>query len=1221
MPGKLAKNLKIRAAHRLHARKILSSVDELLMDYDGSDTTKDKIKRITITLNDKLATLKTLDESILAAIDEGNLEPEIEESEEFRARIHGALVKLQKCENSHGKQESPQGSQGGSVPSSSSNGAKLPKLHIKRFAGDPKNWQTFWDLFSLAVHKNASLTNVDKFNYLRSLLDGPALNSITGLPLTELNYKEAIEILTDRFGNKQIIISSHMEALLKLQPVNAMSNVKGIRAVLDNLEIQVRGLQALGIDSAQYGALLIPIFMEKLPEELRLIVSREHKDNWELTSVIKAVKNEVEARERCGMNTSVEKKSPLKKSFNPGNESTASALLSGNRGELNCLFCKGNHRASECQVVTNIDERREILKKQGRCFNCLRRGGHLARNCDTKIQCFKCSGRHHLAVCNSSMADSNNIPAGATASPALHIGSGMHVFLQTAQVNVSIPGKELSHSLTVRAIFDTGAQRSYINQKVVNTLKLKTVRTERLKIATFGDQNQELEAVNLVELSLTKSGTDFKTTLNAFAVPHICNDLQGQDLEWVKGRYPSLRNIEFADVCPASNTMQIDLLIGSDYIWDFFDGKSVRGEESGQGGPVAVSTKFGWVLSGPVENLPREKLSSIQFSSTHVLRTESRVVDDTLQGDLDRLWDLDSVGIRDKDTVLEAFEKNLSFEDGKYLVHLPWKEQHGLLPDNFENCVARLSSQLKRLRKDPEILKEYDSIIQDQLQSGIIEQVDCAKRPDVGRVHYLPHHGVVRRDALTTKLRVVFDASSRPSSDSPSLNECLYSGPALTPTIFNVLLRFREKRIALVGDIEKAFLSVGVAEEDRDVLRFLWVDSLEEENPGLMLYRFCRVVFGVNASPFLLNATLKYHISQYEADPGLVQNLLNSFYVDDLVTGERGVEECLSLYQKVYVLLFTCCSVRAVHLKLATDLSVDVFIRCLRRFASRRGLPELIISDNAKTFKAADKILSKLFSYPRVKKFPASKRIDWRFNVDRAPWWGGFFERLIQNTKRCLRKTLRNAKLNYDELHTVLVEVEGTLNSRPLTYVSSDDPEELLTPSHLMYGRRILSLPEVTGNRQASLDHTMSSEDLPRRRKYLGLLLEHFWRRWSREYVTELRNLHRQKSRPRSSIAVSEGDVVTVFEDNLPRSQWKLGRVEQLIHGADDRVRAAVVKVISKSGRPVTMKRPVQRLFPLEIPVVTNDEQPREEQIIDGIRPPRRLAARNADYIRRLVDQ
>ena len=95
-----------------------------------------------------------------------------------------------------------------------------------------------------------------------------------------------------------------------------------------------------------------------------------------------------------------------------------------------------------------------------------------------------------------------------------------------------------------------------------------------------------------------------------------------------------------------------------------------------------------------------------------------------------------------------------------------------------------------------------------------------------------------------------------------------------------------------------------------------------------------------------------------------------------------------------------------------------------------------------------------------------------------------------------LWKTLRNARLNYDELRTVLVEVEGTLDSRPLTFISSDDPEEPLTPSHLMFGRRILSAPEVTGNRKASVDHTytVSSEDLPKRRKYLGLLLEHFWR-------------------------------------------------------------------------------------------------------------------------------
>lgn len=153
----------------------------------------------------------------------------------------------------------------------------------------------------------------------------------------------------------------------------------------------------------------------------------------------------------------------------------------------------------------------------------------------------------------------------------------------------------------------------------------------------------------------------------------------------------------------------------------------------------------------------------------------------------------------------------------------------------------------------------------------------------------------------------------------------------------------------------------------------------------------------------------------------------------------------------MYVLLFTCCSTRAVHLELALDLSADVFIRYPRIFRVIKGLPELIISNNAKTFKAAAKTLSELFSYPRDKKFLASKIMDWRFNVDLAPWWGGFSARLIQNTKRRLRKTLGNSRLNYDELRTVLVEVERTLDSRPLTYISSDDPEEPLTPSHLMF--------------------------------------------------------------------------------------------------------------------------------------------------------------------------
>ena len=125
--------------------------------------------------------------------------------------------------------------------------------------------------------------------------------------------------------------------------------------------------------------------------------------------------------------------------------------------------------------------------------------------------------------------------------------------------------------------------------------------------------------------------------------------------------------------------------------------------------------------------------------------------------------------------VHEAFEKKVSFHNGKCSVHLPWKEHHKFLPDNYENSVARLNSQLKQLRRDPEVLREYNLIIEDQLRSGIIERVDTTECPAVSKVHYLLHHIVVRRDALTTKLRIVFDASSRATSESPSLNDYLYS--------------------------------------------------------------------------------------------------------------------------------------------------------------------------------------------------------------------------------------------------------------------------------------------------------------------------------------------------------------------------------------------------------------------------------------------------------------
>ena len=119
------------------------------------------------------------------------------------------------------------------------------------------------------------------------------------------------------------------------------------------------------------------------------------------------------------------------------------------------------------------------------------------------------------------------------------------------------------------------------------------------------------------------------------------------------------------------------------------------------------------------------------------------------------------------------------------------------------------------------------------------------------KVHYLPHQAVIRKEAATTKVRIVYDASSKEKKSGTSLNDCLHVGPSLNPLLYDILLRFRENRIVLVGDIEKAFLNVSVDKSDRDCLRFLWLEDPPDVSK-IVVYRFCRVVFGLNASPFCL---------------------------------------------------------------------------------------------------------------------------------------------------------------------------------------------------------------------------------------------------------------------------------------------------------------------------------------------------------------------------------
>ena len=161
------------------------------------------------------------------------------------------------------------------------NQAKLPKIKLNSFSGNPVEWLSFWDSFQASVDKNSDISGVDKMNYLSGLLKGEAARVIKGLPLSESNYQRAVDLLKERFRQKQALINAHMDALLKIP--SATNDVKILRSLYDSCEGYIHGLEALCVYPESYGDLLIPIVMEKLPEEVRRVMLTCERSSQQLT--------------------------------------------------------------------------------------------------------------------------------------------------------------------------------------------------------------------------------------------------------------------------------------------------------------------------------------------------------------------------------------------------------------------------------------------------------------------------------------------------------------------------------------------------------------------------------------------------------------------------------------------------------------------------------------------------------------------------------------------------------------------------------------------------------------------------------------------------------------------------------------------------------------------------------------------------------------------------
>ena len=469
------------------------------------------------------------------------------------------------------------------------------------------------------------------------------------------------------------------------------------------------------------------------------------------------------------------------------------------------------------------------------------------------------------------------------------------ILLQTAFIKVL--NTEEKYFANCRVIFDSGSQRTYCTEVLKDTLNLKPIRSELILMKRFATEEGVLTEIDVVQICVKSKTKSTNVYIEALSIPFLCLSIQGKSIETLDfSKYNYLKNLDFTDKYTSDNSEKsIDILIGIVYYFNFVTGKIKRGPP---GCPVAIESNFGWILSGPngtTEKKGRFVSSNIANSHTMFVNNITHKIDNdlNLKDSIQKFWEVENVEV-DEHPVFENFKQTISFDRERCVTALPFKPFHKPLPDNYTLSKHRLSILKTKLDKNEELKQEYNQVFDNYLKDSIIEKVADDDYGVVEKTHYLPHRAVVRCDKEITKVRVVFDASAK-NGNEPSLNDCLYAGPCLRQ-LYDILVRFR-LHIILMSDIKQAFLNVVIHDEDRDYLRFLWYDDPFSTEPNIIILRFLRVVFGIISSPFLLNATIKYHLERYLNDAkNFVEKFLNDLYVDDSTSGFFNVKEAYDFY-------------------------------------------------------------------------------------------------------------------------------------------------------------------------------------------------------------------------------------------------------------------------------------------------------------------------------------
>lgn len=704
----------------------------------------------------------------------------------------------------------------------------LTSIKLPPFSGNFDEWESFRDRFVSLIVNNPDLSAFTRMHFLSSSLTGRALEAIKNIPITADNFEIAWRTLTTRYENKRRLIEGHVSVLFNLKQVHRES-ASELTDLRDQANRAIASLKRLDRSAEEIlNDILVYCISQKLDQATRKAWRLKTGDNPVIPSY-EELDRFLTTRARA-----LEELTAFGSLRNTKCTSASTSTASTNM----CRLCQASHFVNRCPqfIRKNPSQRREVVSQAARCMNCLS-SKHATKSCASKHSCRTCHQRHHMMLHLDSESPSNTESSVSLYISAFYSNAKLAprapVLLATARITVSSP---TGRSLTVRALLDSGSEITFATERLRQLLKL---RRTRMPVT--------ISAIGCAEIGTCQYAVDIRISPPRKSHPILATtaSIMKSLTRYTPARvstiteWDHLADLTLAGPDPFSSD-QIDLLIGSD-VYSEVILAGMRKDPRGQ--PIAQNTVFGWVLSGPTSAVPS---SSRSISVQHCCDSSS------LDQELRRFWEVEEVPQRtllspDELQCEEHFLATHSRQsDGRYVVRLPFKTGPPIEIGLSRNKAVRvLNSLLRRFNTNPTMKAEYGEFLYEYETLGHMRLAPTTETP-LPCLVYIPHLPVIRDSSATTRLRVVFNASSR-TSNGTSLNEHLLVGAKLQTDLSAVILRWQQYRYVYTADITKMYRQILVDQRDVDYQRILWQ---ENDSDSLREYQLLTVTYGTVSAPF-----------------------------------------------------------------------------------------------------------------------------------------------------------------------------------------------------------------------------------------------------------------------------------------------------------------------------------------------------------------------------------